>query len=336
MRAMKTKKFDFSSWTAAQRRAFTLFALLMVLLLALAFAAGFFLFLKGPEKVMVPDVRNMDLADALVDMQERELYPRVALRFTNNPQDKNTILDQNPPPGSIVKAGRRIKITVSKGAVLDRIEEYVGQDLEQVKLRLLTLFSASRPLLTVREPPMYRFDDSPAGTILEQKPLPNTEISGPAVLEFIVSKGPESAKAPAPDFLGKTMAEAISLAEKSPMPVNFSMRQAKAGEAAGKVAEQKPVPGTEIKVQDRMDVTVAAPAASEGTVNGIFMYKLTEYPYPVPVKLEAVRPNGQRIALASLRHPGGNFSLPFSLPSGTTLVLSVLDREVSRTEVGAK
>jgi beta-lactam-binding protein with PASTA domain len=333
---MKTRIFDFSSWTAAQKRTFSLFAFMLIAFLALAFVAGFFIFLRGAEKVMVPDVRNMDLTDALVDLQERELYPRINVRFTNNPQDKNTILEQSPAPGSIVKAGRRVKLTVSKGAVLDRIEDYVGQDIEQVKLRLLTLFSASRPLLSVREPPMYRFDDTPAGTILEQKPTPKTEISAPTVLEFIVSKGPESTKAPAPDFSGQTMAAAIALAEKSAIPVVFSMRQAKAGEAAGRVVEQKPAPNTEMRVQDRLEVTVAAPAASEGMVNGVFVYKLIEYPYPVPVKLEAIQPNGQKVTLTSLRHLGGNFSLPFSLPSGSTLVLTVLDKEVSRSEVGSK
>jgi hypothetical protein len=91
-----------------------------------------------------------------------------------------------------------------------------------------------------------------------------------------------------------------------------------------------------MRVQDRLEVTVAAPAASEGTVNGVFVYKLIEYPYPVPVKLETIQPNGQRTTLTSLRHPGGNFSLPFSLPAGSTLVLTVLDKEVSRSEVGSK
>ena len=130
---------------------------------------AFFTVLKGAERVMVPDVRNMELTDALVKLQERELYPRIVLRFTDNPQDKNSVLEQSPIAGSIVKAGRRVKLTVSRGAVLDKIENYVGQDLESVKLHLQSLFSASRPLVTVRDPSMYRFDEAVAGTILEQK-----------------------------------------------------------------------------------------------------------------------------------------------------------------------
>ena len=109
---------------------------------------------------MVPDLRGMELADALVRMQERELYPRLSLRFTNNPQDKNTILEQDPLPGVIVKAGRRIKLTVSRGAVLDEIDNYIGKNIDAVKLELLSLFSSTQALVSIREPPVYRFDDA--------------------------------------------------------------------------------------------------------------------------------------------------------------------------------
>ncbi len=326
-------RFDFSSWTREQKKTFGLFAAVLCVALAIVLLIAFSIVLRGPEKVMVPDVRNMELADALVKLQERELYPRLTLRFTDNPQDKNTILEQSPEPGSIVKAGRRIKLTVSKGAVLDKIENYVGKDLEAVKLQLQTLFSASKALVTVRDPPLYRFDDSAAGTILEQKPLPGEQISGPTVLELVVSKGPESLKDKVPDFSGQSISDAIATVENSPFTVDFSMRAAKAGEPQGKVVEQQPKAGIEAKVADRIKVVVSSPASAAGLVSGVYVYNLPQYPYPVQVKLEAIKPAGQRVLLASLKHQGGNFSIPFSLPAGSSFVLSVLDREIARTEV---
>ena len=326
-------RFNLSSWTKEQKKVFALFAALLCLVLVVVTFIAFFAVLKGAERVMVPDVRNMELADALVKLQERELYPRIALRFTDNPQDKNTVLEQSPIAGSIVKAGRRVKLTVSRGAVLDKIENYVGQDLESVKLHLQSLFSASRPLVTIREPPMYRFDEAAPGLILEQKPLPGTEISGSTVLDVIVSKGPESRKAKVPSFLGLSLAAAVAAAENDSFTVDFSMRQAKSGESQGAVVDQQPAAGSEAKVTDRIKVILTPPAAVQGQINGIYAHTLQEYPYPVPVKLEAIKPAGQRILLASMKHPGGNFSIPFSLPAGSTFVLSVLDREIARTEV---
>jgi len=324
---------NFKSLSKEQRKLFGLFALgLSVVFFATAVVA-FFVILNGPEKVLVPDLRGMELADALVRMQERELYPRLSLRFTNNPQDKNTILEQEPLPGIIVKAGRRIKLTVSKGAVLDEIENYIGKNIESVKLELLSLFASTQALVTVREPPVYRFDDSEPGTILEQNPAAGEQISGPTVLELVVSKGPESAKEKVPAFLGLSLAEAIALMEKSPFTVDFSMRQAKQGEKPGTVVEQEPKANATARIKDRLKLVMSAPEASSGMVQGIFMYTLPEYPYPVPVKLEALKPSGQRQLIASIKHPGGALSVPFFLPDGSTLILSALDKEISRTGV---
>lgn len=326
-------RMSFKSLTKEQRRLFGLYALGMAFVFLLASVAGFLLVLRGPEKVMVPDLRGMELADALVRMQERELYPRLSLRFTNNPQDKNTILEQEPLPGIIVKAGRRIKLTVSRGAVLDEIENYVGKNIDAVKLELASLFASTQALVTVREPPVYRFDDSDPGTILEQSPAAGEQISGPTVLELVVSKGPESAKEKVPAFLGLSISEAIALMEKSPFTVDFSMRQPKQGEKAGAVVEQQPKAGGTARVKDRLQLVMSVPEAAAGMVHGIFMYTLPEYPYPVPVKLEALKAGGQRQLIASIKHPGGALSIPFSLPEGSTLILFALDREISRTEV---
>ncbi len=329
----KAKAFDFSSWTPEQRKTLWTFSVLLTVAFVLVATLAFFLVLKGAEKVMVPEVRRMDLADALVKLQERELYPRLALRFTDDPLEKNTVLEQSPTAGSIVKAGRRIKLTVSRGAVLDKVENYVGQDLEAVRLHLQSVFSSSRPLITIRDPYILRFDDAPAGTILEQKPLPGTEISGITILDLIVSKGPESKKALVPDFAGLSMAAAVAAAEKAAFVVDFTMRPPKSGEAPGTVVEQKPSAAVEAKVTDRIKIVLAAPTLSQGMVEGIYNYTLPEYPYPVSIKLEAIKSSGQRSLVMSLKHPGGGFSAPFLLPAGSSLALFVLEKEIARTEV---
>lgn len=332
-RAASVRGPDFSGMNPAQRRNFAWFAALMAIVFGLAAFAAFFLVLRGPERVMVPDLRGMDLAESLVKLQERELYPRLSLRFTDNPADRNTVLEQTPLPGSIVKAGRRVHLTVSRGAVLDKIENYVGRDLEELKLYLQSTFAASRPLITIREPPVYTYHEKPAGTILEQKPPAGTEISGPTVLDLVVSMGPESRKAVVPGFVGVPMAKLAAAVASSPLTVDFSMRATKQGELPGSVAAQDPAPGVEVAADARIKLTVAAPAVAAGMVNGVYVYNLPAYPYPVPVRLESLGADGKRSPILSAKHPGGNFSAPFSVPAGSILVLSALDREVARSEV---
>jgi beta-lactam-binding protein with PASTA domain len=322
-----------SEWTKPQKRTFVLFAILMFVVMIIFAVFVFFLTLKGEERTMVPDVRRMDLADALVKMQERELYPRLTLRFTDNPLDRNLVLDQSPPPGSIVKAGRRINLVVSRGAVLDKIEDYRGRNIDDLRLYLQGLSTTAKGLLSIREPPLYMFDTSAPGTILDQNPKPGTEISGPTILDLVVSKGPEAKDIAMPSLLGLTMDEAASRAATIPLIFSYKMRAAHNKEVPGTVVEQSEPADKNLKQFDRVQITIAAPAARKGYTAGVFEYTLPEYPYAVPVSLDAIAPNGTRTTLYSVKHPGGAFSAPFSVQNGSVLVLMVSGAEVTRKEV---
>jgi len=322
-----------SEWTKPQKRAFVLFALLMFLVMVLVAVAVFFFTLRGEERTMVPDVRRMDLADALVKMQQRELYPRLTLRFTDNPLDRNLVLDQSPPPGSIVKAGRRINLVVSRGAVLDRIEDYTGRNIDDLRLYLQGLSTTTKALVSIREPPLYIFDNSAPGTILEQNPKAGTEISGPTVLDLVVSKGPEAKEISMPSLIGLSLREMASKAATTPLVFKYKMRAVHDKENPGTVVEQSVEADSTLKQMETVQVTIASPAARKGYTAGIFEYTLPEYPYVVPVELDVIAPNGTRNSIYSVKHPGGTFSAPFSVQDGSVLVLMVSGAEVTRKEV---
>jgi eukaryotic-like serine/threonine-protein kinase len=309
----------------------------IIALMIVAGLSAFFLSLRGAEQTMVPDVKSMELAQALVKLQEKELYPRVSLRFTDNPLDRGKIVDQSPDPGAIVKAGRRIAITVSRGSIADKVENFVGQDINEVKIHLQTLFAGARPLLSVKEPPLYLFDKAPAGTILEQKPLPETEIAGATQLELVVSRGPEKAQVRVPDLAGLSIDDALLLVEKTDLAVNFSMRAGGKNERPGTVVAQTPAAGSMIPSNARVSVTLSAPAASPDKVAGIYSRDLPEYPYQLKVSLVALSPSGDQAPLLTVNHPGGSFTAPYFLPKGYTLALYVLDQEARpRVEVGTQ
>jgi eukaryotic-like serine/threonine-protein kinase len=308
----------------------------VIVLMAVAALAAFLLSLRGAEQTMVPDVRSMELAQALVKLQEKELYPRISLRFTDDPNDRGKIVDQSPSAGAIVKAGRRIALTVSRGSVVDKVENFVGQDVNEAKIHLQTLFAGTRPLLSVKEPPVYVFDKAPAGTILEQKPLPDTELAGPTQLELRVSRGPEKPQVRVPDLGGLSIDDAILQVEKTDLVVNFTMRPAGKTERAGAVVAQTPAGGSMIPPNARVSVTLSSPRLDKEEVAGVFKRDLPEYPYPLKVSLEARSPSGDRTPIMTVNHPGGAFTAPYVLPEGYVLVLSVLDREVPpRVEVSA-
>ncbi len=323
------------AYVASRLRGFISAAIALLLLVFFVALTVFFITLRGAEQTMVPELTGKDLTTALLELQVKELYPRIQLRYSQDLSDKGTILEQDPAPGSIVKAGRRIRLVVSRGAVVDRVENFIGQKLDDVKTQLQTLFSTStKPLLALKEPPMYQFSLEPAGTILAQKPEGGTQLTGPTRLEFVVSRGPENKMVKVPDLMGLPFRDALDRIGSAGVNFVFSIRPAQANEGEGSVVSQLPAKGEVVSSQTRLAVVVAEISSpGEDQVFGLFRRELPEYPYPLALKLEALLPSGERLSLIEIPYLGGEFTLPYQVPSGSVLILSVLNRELVREEV---
>ena len=181
----------------------------MIILLAASALAGFFLMFRGSEITVVPDVNGMQLEEALIAIQDKGLTSKIQLRYSQDPGDKGKILDQQPSPGSIRRAGKAVTLSVSRGAVIDKIGDYTGWNLQDLKTHFMTLFSTYGTFITIKEPVITVYSNEPRGTIIQQKPLPGTPVTSYTQLELIVSQGPEDAVITAPTFKGMNFQEAL-------------------------------------------------------------------------------------------------------------------------------
>ena len=296
-----------------------------------SFSVTFFLSLRGEEKTMVPDLEGMELVEALIDLQVKELYPRIQVRYSEDPMTKGTIIKQDPPAGSIVKAGKRVTITYSKGAVVDKVGDYIGQDLNDVKQDLRILFTTSRPNLIIKNE-IYEYDSTPPGTIIAQEPAPGTSISGLTELNFIVSRGEPGEEMIVGDYQGKSYGDVIQRLSRANTPYLFVIDYE--AEGNGTVVEQEPAPGESIETGSVITFTIAPPdETAEGLVFGLFDYSVPEYPVYVDMKFESLSPSRERKTIYETKHPGGKISIPYKVPVETELILSILDKEVIRYKV---
>jgi beta-lactam-binding protein with PASTA domain len=316
----------------SQYRTVVVGLLALIILMGVAGYLAFLVSLRGEEQVMVPDVVGLDLAQACVKLQEKELYPRVNLRTTSL-ADVNQVLEQSPQQGMIVKAGRRIELVVSRGAVVGKVENYVGQGIEDVRLRIQNMFINQRPLLVVVDP-IYKKDAKiPAGIIVEQQPVAGTEINGVTNLKFVVSTGPEDATVIAPKLEGLSIADALAKIESTNIAFMFVARPAEGKEKAGTVVTASVAGGTKIPADQVVEITVTAPAKADGLANGIYQYQLDSYPIPVRIMVRAVLPSGEEQRILTVRNRGGFFTIPYNLPLGSVVILSVSGKDLDRMEV---
>ncbi|MDR2493898.1 MAG: PASTA domain-containing protein [Spirochaetaceae bacterium] len=318
-------------------RFFVFMALCLTVFVGVIAAAVFFTAVRGAEETMVPDVRGKELTDALLELQEKELYPKIYLRYSQSSHDKGTILEQDPAVGTIVKAGRRINLVVSQGVVVNVVENYINRNISDVRMEIQTLFtSTAQPLLFLKEPFMYEYAPEPVGTILQQKPAPGTGITGRTALEFVVSQGPENAVMPAPSFVGMSMDAALAKISRLEIDFAFTLRYAQAGERVGTVVFQDPEADTAVNADTRVYLTVASPTETDTDdeqVFSLFTYAMPQNPYPLATRLEALIPSGERRDLIAVPYRGGEFTVPYHLPVGSLLILSILNREIHREVV---
>ncbi|MDR2942351.1 MAG: PASTA domain-containing protein [Treponema sp.] len=333
--------FDLSSiedYVANHLRVFILSVAALVVFVGLIAVSVFFIAVRGTEQTMVPDVVGKELTQALLELQVKELYPRLLLRYSQTSSDKGYILEQEPKSGTIVKAGRRIRLVVSQGVIVNKVENFTGRNINEVKMDLQALYAQTNgiALLTVKEPVMYDFSSETPGTILAQKPEPGTDISGPMTLEFVVSKGRENTVVTIPNLTGMKLSEALGVIGNTGINFQFNIRNRSGNERGETVVYQAPPANATAPLNAIVDITVTSPEKiAENEIFGLFRYSIPVNPYPLSVRLEALFPSGERIRLFTTNYIGGEFTLPYKLPSGTTLVLSMLNRELYRETVGA-
>lgn len=294
----------------------------------------FFLNLKGPEEVMVPAVTGKELTEALLEMQKKELYPKITLRYSEVPGDKGTILDQSPSAGSIVKGYSRVSLVVSRGVIVDHVENYVGQNFDELKMNLQTLFAGSANPLIVLAEPTYKPDLSDAGTILEQDPPEGTKISDAVTVNLVVSRGPTFENTRVPRLVGTSLNDMLQTIARSRIVFDFTSHVADKTEKPGTVVSQQEFEEEFIPNYARMSIEMAMPSGVyEDNVYGIFSCALASYPYPVPMRLDASTPDGNTYTLVNFMHTGGSLTLPYAVPSETTLILYVVDKEQKKLTV---
>lgn len=299
----------------------------IILLMVITGLITFFLTIRSEEQTMVPDLEGVELENALLKLEERALFPKIQLRYTDDPLEKGLVIGQEPLPGTSLKANSRVLLKVSRGAAIEKLDDFVGWNLDDLEAHLKSFVSIYGPLLSVGRPIIKIHDELPSGTILEQKPLPGMDLVGPTELKLVVSKGPSGTTKTVLYYLGLTYEEVIASAARTNIPFVFTSRPAAENEVPGTVVSQSPAKGAEVPSDTFMQFVIAEPReAPEGYLFGIVERTLPTYAVPLRLLVEAVSPRGEVKPLFAMRHPGGLVTVPYLEPENSTIRIIVGDQ----------
>lgn len=290
----------------------------------------FFVSVQGAERVLVPNVVGETLTDALLKMQEKELYPKILLKYSDFPGDKGTILDQKPKAGSIVKAYRRVVLTVSRGIAIDYVEDYVGKNSDEVRNSLDLLFSGSSSLVEVL-PFVYVKSEKTPGTIIAQFPEAGTSLDEKVKIQFIVSCGTEVEKIEMPKLENLNIEQLLSAMAEHKFILDLEAKESETALDKGRLVDVDKTKA-EVEAYTRVNAILEIKPRNEKDENicGVFSCELADYPFPVPYVLSVQDPDGNTKVLISANHPGKKFTAPYIAKKNSTIILSVMGQEIAK------
>jgi len=320
-------------------RSLKLYVFLFVGIIGLMLVIGgvtFGIAVRGQPETLVPNLQGKDILDALMDLQGKELYADVQVQYSSD-VDKGTVLSQRPAPGTLVKAGKRVILRVSKGPIIDKVENYVGMSLDDVKVHLQTLFASHSPNIIIKTPIIYQYRPGvPSGRVLAQSPAPDTKITGVTSLELVVSQEQGAVSTvTVGDYVGKSFEEAIQELTRDNIPFTFAVKASAKGADPGAVISQNPPKGSQAEYGQVIQLTMTAPSnVGKDNVFGLFQFALPPQAIAVNIRLVIVSDSMPK-EIFSMKHPGGPLGVPYIVPEGSDLVLYVLDQEVAREKATA-
>ena len=298
----------------------------IIALFVLAFVV-FGITMKGNREVSVPNLIGKDLGVAMEELQNYGLYAEVHLRNPRKSIEEGTIFAQNPRAGGNVRQGKIVSLSVSRGPVNMIVENYVGRMIDNAKSSISSIneINGNNEIFSYRVSRIY--NDAPVNEIIAQTPSPGTHIKEHVEITFQVSAGKWVEKITVPDLGGLPFEKALKVLVSKNIPFNFRSRKLNRREKGGIVVAQTPPALDKIKIGSFIDVTITNKKNDENMVFGIFEKTLPNYKTTLNLSIYIKMPKKNSELYYSLKHPGGNVSIPYYVPEGTLFTVNVEDRE---------
>jgi serine/threonine-protein kinase len=216
-----------------------------VLVAAVAGLVAFLL--TRPGSVTVPNVTGLTSEVAVVRLEEEGLDAEIDP--VPNLATRNTVLEQDPLPDSVVDEGSTVTLSVSTGPALVEIPDVSGLSPKEARRRLedqgLVVSLINKPS-----------DSVPKGLVTRTDPAAGTEISVGSTVKLVVSSG--TAKSTIPDLVGSQLDAALAELESAGLTANVVQQDASA--PAGEVVDQAPSAGTKVKKGSQVTIFVSSGA----------------------------------------------------------------------------
>ena len=316
---------------------FVKITLALALFAALAGASAYVtvhLIVKGEETVIVPDLTGKEIVYSLQMLTDLGLNTKVMGAEFSEELPANYVIFQRPSPGSEIKAGRDVRVIISKGPMTRVVPNLVGSDLERARLVLDENGLCLANLVRVH----HGF--SRPGQILAHEPGPGETIHRDTCINILVSLGASSPAHAMPDLGGLPVEDAIVATDVLGFRLAGLESSFLPSQPPDTVIGQQPPAGYRIASEDAVSLVINRSPASRtnGTAagrqprSGFLRYRLNNGFLKQRVRLSVRSKSGAIDLFDDFVAPGRE--LWFIVPlTGSTSAMLFVDNELVKTEL---
>jgi serine/threonine-protein kinase len=191
------------------------------------------------EEVRVPDLAGLDIVTVVETLSQQGLQVKVDRREPNQSVPKDSIISQNPAPGTGIKKGRTVRLVVSQGP-----SEFAAPRLMGEQYRKAEFILRQGGLL----PPDVAWawsDKIERNMVMAQDPPPGTPLEQGGRVGILVSLGKKGHLYVTPKLVGRRADEAVRFVDRMGLQHRVTSRQSPTGLLDGNrlVTAQHPLPG---------------------------------------------------------------------------------------------
>jgi serine/threonine-protein kinase len=199
----------------------------------------------------LPDVVGYDLSGAEEVLKMTDLNIEVISEEYHPDKDDGTVISQNPKSGTMVKAGRIIKVVVSIGQKDVIVPQVAGFSVRQA---LLNIEAAG---LILGDIDWTHSDSLPPKVVVFSYPTSGTEIPMGSAVNLMVNRGSLSGIVYMPRLIGRPLEEARTILSNLNLIIGLVTEVTDENYLPETVLEQSVEPATELEIGEEIDLVVS-------------------------------------------------------------------------------
>ncbi|MDO9513632.1 MAG: PASTA domain-containing protein [Elusimicrobiota bacterium] len=307
------------------------YAVFVGMLVGVGFDIAMRIITKTSRAVVTPDVTGLNIAEAMDMLQAKGLE---AYKEKDSASDETipagSVVRQNPVAGSVVRAGRKVRMTLSEGGNLIYVPDICGKAMSEAEILL------TRTGLTVGNVTGIYSDETQIDLIITQEPLPGQIVKPAAMIDIVMSKGPASLMGflVMPYFVGKSSSDASSYLHEMGFEVAETEEVINNNITPGSIIKQEPAPGDMLSGDSLIKFYISQLSLEENVKRTVTIF--WEVPQDIKereVKIIVKDAVGRRTVYEKREQPGNKISFEVEVIGEAYAIFHIDDIPAARKDI---